>query len=138
MSAPEPAATPSLVPSQSRWLTWVGRMLSALIIFPFGMSAFFKFNPPPEIVENFVKMGFTAEQMRMIGVVEVACLVVYLIPQTAVLGAILLTGYLGGATEVHVHQKESFAPPVIIGVIVWLGIFLRDPRVRALIPFRKL
>lgn len=138
MSAPEPAATPSLVPSQSRWLTWVGRMLSALIIFPFGMSAFFKFNPPPEIAENFVKMGFTAEQMRMIGVVEVACLVIYLIPQTAVLGAILLTGYLGGATEVHVHQKESFAPPVIIGVIVWLGIFLRDPRVRALIPFRKL
>lgn len=138
MSAPQPTATSSLVPLQSKGLTWAGRILSALMIVPFGMSAFFKFNPPAEIVENFVKMGFTADQMRMIGVVEVACLVVYLIPQTAVLGAILLTGYLGGATEVHVHQKELFVAPVIIGVIVWLGIFLRDPRVRALIPFRKL
>jgi len=108
------------------------------MILPFGASAFFKFNPTPEIVEGFTKMGFTAELMRTIGVVEVACLVIYLIPQTAVLGAILLTGYLGGATEVHVHQKESFVPPVIIGVIAWFGIFLRDPRLRALLPFRKL
>lgn len=125
-------------PAQPTWMTWTGRVLSVLPILAFGMSAYFKFNPPAEMVPQMEKMGLSMEQIRTIGFVEVACAVIYLIPQTAVLGAILLTGYLGGATEVHVRMQESFLPPVIIGVIVWLGIFFRDPRVRALIPFRKL
>jgi hypothetical protein len=73
-----------------------------------------------------------------LGIVEIACTVVYAIPQTAVLGAILLTGYLGGAIATHVRLEEGFLPPVILGVLVWLGIYLRDARLRALLPFRNL
>lgn len=124
-------------PVQPKWKTWTGRILSFLPIPLLAMSAYFKLNPPAEMVPQMEKMGYTMEQMRAIGIVEIACAVIYLIPQTAVLGAILLTGYLGGATEVHVRAKESFVAPVIIGVILWLGLYFRDPRLRALIPFRK-
>ncbi len=130
-------ATP-VKPTQPKWKTWTGWILSLLPVAPMAMSAFFKIKPPPEILEEFGKMGFTADLMRIIGVVEIACVVIYLIPQTAVLGAILLTGYLGGATEVHAQKQEwQFIAPVAFGVIFWLGLFLRDPRQRVLIPFRK-
>jgi len=69
--------------------------------------------------------------------VEIACAIIYLIPQTSVLGAILLTGYLGGATATHVRVGEPVFMPVIMGVVIWLGIFLRDRRVRALVPIRR-
>ena len=72
-----------------------------------------------------------------LGILEVACTVIYLIPRTAVLGAILLTGYLGGATATHVRIGEPWFMPVLLGVVVWLGIYLRDPRLRALIPLRR-
>jgi xanthine/uracil permease len=62
---------------------------------------------------------------------------VYVIPQTSVLGAILLTGYLGGAVATHVRIDDNFVPPIVMGVLVWLGLFLRDPRLRALIPLRR-
>jgi hypothetical protein len=125
-------------PAQPAWMTWTGRILSFLPVPLFAMSAYFKFNPPPEIAKDFAKLGYTAGQMQIIGAVEVLCVVIYLIPQTAVLGAILLAGYLGGATEVHAHQQDpGFVTPIVIGVILWLGLFLREPRLRALVPFRK-
>lgn len=123
--------------TQTKWKIWTGRILSLLPIPLFAMSAYFKLNPPAEMVPQMEKMGYTMEQMRAIGIVEIVCAVIYLIPQTAVLGAILLTGYLGGATEVHVRGKEPFIAPVIIGVVLWLGLYFRDPRLRELIPFRK-
>jgi hypothetical protein len=73
-----------------------------------------------------------------LGIVALACAVLYAVPQTAVLGAILMTGYLGGATATHVRAAEPFAMAVIVGVLVWGGLYLRDARIRALIPFRKL
>ena len=74
----------------------------------------------------------------MLGIVEVGCTLVYLIPRTAVLGAILLTGYLGGAVATHARLLEvQFLAPMVLGVLVWGGLYLRDARVRALIPFRK-
>ena len=73
-----------------------------------------------------------------LAIVEVSCTLVYLIPRTAVLGAILLTGYLGGAIATHVRLLEmQFLTPLVLGVLIWGGLFLRDPRVRALIPIRR-
>jgi hypothetical protein len=70
-------------------------------------------------------------------IIEILCVILYAIPQTAVLGAILLTGYLGGAVATHVHAGEPWFFPVIMGVIVWLGLVLRDPRLRELAPLRR-
>jgi Mn2+/Fe2+ NRAMP family transporter len=75
--------------------------------------------------------------VKPLGVVELASAVIYLIPQTAVLGAILLTGYMGGAIATHVRLEEPFIIQTMIGVVVWLGIFLRDARLRQLIPLRR-
>lgn len=72
-----------------------------------------------------------------LGILEIVCTVTYAVPRTAMLGAILLTGYLGGATATHVRIGDSFISPVILGVLVWGGLFLRDPRLRALIPLRR-
>lgn len=73
----------------------------------------------------------------VLGVTELLCAVLYAIPQTSVLGAILLTGYMGGAIATHARIGEGFIPQIIIGVLVWLGLFLRDARLRALIPIRR-
>lgn len=83
----------------------------------------------PGKAEMFEKMGYSVGTMFWIGIVEVAAAVLFLIPQTSFLGAILLTGYLGGATEVHVRMKEPFVFPIIFGVLVWIGYWLRRPDV---------
>jgi hypothetical protein len=88
-------------------------------------------------VEGFAKLGYPERAALWIGIVEIACTVLYLIPRTAVLGAILLTGYLGGATNTHVRVGEPFYMPVLLGVLVWLGLFLREPRLRPLVPLRN-
>ncbi|NJN37230.1 MAG: DoxX family protein [Nitrospiraceae bacterium] len=72
-----------------------------------------------------------------LGVLELVCVILYIIPRTAVLGAILLTGYLGGAILTHLRVGDPFIGPVVFGVFIWGGLFLRDPRVRALIPVRS-
>jgi DoxX-like protein len=72
-----------------------------------------------------------------LGIVELACTVIYIIPRTSVLGAILLTGYLGGAVATHLRIGEPYFMPIIFGVLVWGGLFLRDERLRALIPLRS-
>lgn len=72
-----------------------------------------------------------------IGLVELACTAIYVIPRTSVLGAILLTGYLGGATATHVRVGEPFFALIVLGVLVWGGLFFRDPRLRELLPLRK-
>jgi hypothetical protein len=74
--------------------------------------------------------------MLRLTIVEIACALIYAIPQTSVFGAILLTGYLGGATATHVRVGEPFFLPVIVGIVVWLGLFLREGRLRALLPLR--
>ena len=74
----------------------------------------------------------------ILGILEISCTLIYIIPRTAVLGAILLTGYLGGATATHVRISDpKVVVPIIVGILIWLGLFLRDRRVRALIPFRE-
>ena len=95
---------------------------------------------PGFVVDATIKLGYQESAIVPIGVVLIACTILYLIPFTSLLGAILLTGYLGGAVATHVIAQGGAFPivfPVIIGALVWGGIYLRDPRLRALIPFRS-
>ena len=121
----------------SKGLLWGGRVLSALPALGLFASAAMKLSRSPQVVQGFKAMGYPDSSILIIGIVEVLCTVLYLVPQTAVLGAILLTGYLGGAVSTHVRAGEGFAAPVLFGVLLWGGLFLRDPRLRALLPLRK-
>ena len=94
-----------------------------------------KIAQPPSFVDNFKTFGFPINEALPIGIVELLCTIIYLIPQTSVLGAILLTGYLGGAVATHVRVADpAFAGPLLLGVLVWVGLYLRDARIRALVP----
>ncbi|MCA9417828.1 MAG: DoxX family protein [Candidatus Omnitrophica bacterium] len=115
---------------------WGGWVLSILPVLMLLMSATMKFLQPPEAVEGFEHLGYPLSVSIPLGVVELGCAIVYLIPQTSVLGAILLTGYLGGATASHVRVEEAFYIPIALGVMIWLGLYLRDPRLRRLVPLR--
>jgi hypothetical protein len=123
-------------PPNPKWMFWTGWVLTVLPVFGLVMSAIFKFMKPADVVKEFARLGWGENLAFGLGVLEITCAIIYIIPQTAVLGAILLTGYLGGAVATHVRVGDGFAPPIIMGVLVWFGIFLRDPRLRALIPIR--
>ena len=124
----------------SKGALWGGRIASALPVLMLLFSASGKFMQPPPVMEGFVRLGYAESLALGLGILELACTAVYLIPRTSVLGAILLTGYLGGATATHVRIGDPvsmFIIPVILGVLVWGGLYLRDPRLRALIPLRS-
>lgn len=127
-------------PVASKKLIWAGWVMSVLPVPLLAMSCSMKLMKGAQAVEGFADMGYPAGALVPLGFVELACTVLYLIPQTSVLGAILLTGYLGGAVDVHVRTGDTFlhtATPIVLGVFVWGGLFLRDARIRALIPFRS-
>lgn len=133
------ATAPSPTPPASKTMLWTGRVLGVLPIPLLLLSAAMKFMLPPEAAKGFAEMGWRQEQALGLGILELACVVVYLIPQTAVLGAILLTGYLGGAIATHMRITDypGVTIPVIMGILIWLGLYLRDSRLRALIPLRS-
>lgn len=116
---------------------WGGRIASALVVLFLIFDGGIKVLQLAPAVEATTQLGYPASLVLAIGAIELACLLVYAIPRTAVLGAILLTGYLGGAIA---SQVRSGAPafsvvfPVIIGALLWGGLYLRDQRLRALIP----
>jgi hypothetical protein len=115
---------------------WIGRILSGLAILLFLSSGAFGLLKPALAAQGFAKYGYPDGSMLRLTIVEIACALIYAIPQTSVFGAILLTGYLGGATATHVRVGEPFFLPVIVGIVVWLGLFLREGRLRALLPLR--
>src|SRR5688572_9758483 len=121
------------LPTSSKAMIWIGRVISAIPVVMLTMSAVFKFARPPMVLEGMTHLGWPESVLLALGIVELGCVIIYLIPQTAVLGAILLTGYLGGAAATHVRIGEPWLGPVIFGALVWLGLFLRDARIRALI-----
>jgi len=121
----------------SKKALWTGYVMSILPVLLLVMSAVMKFAKPEPVVEGFAHLGYPESLALALGIVELGCTILYLIPQTAVLGAILLTAYLGGATATHVRIEEAFFMPIILGIFVWGGLFLRDRRIRALIPLRK-
>ncbi len=124
-------------PPPSKAALWTGYVLTALPVVMLLFSAYMKFAKPPGIEDGFKHLGYPMAIAFGLGVVELACTVIYLIPQTAVLGAILITGYLGGATATHLRVGDPFYMPPLLGVLAWGGLFLRDVRLRALIPFRR-
>lgn len=116
---------------------WTGRVISALPILILLASAVMKLAKPDFVMEEFHRFGYSDSVVTILGIVEIACAVVYTIPRTAVLGAILITGYLGGAVATHVRVGDPFIGPIVLGVLVWLGLVLRDRRLRDLLPLRK-
>jgi len=121
----------------SKKMLWAGRISSAVPVLMLLFSSVLKFVKPAPVVEGFARLGYPESLALGIGILELACTAVYVIPRTSVLGAILLTGYLGGATATHVRVGEPFFTPVILGALVWGGLYLRDERLRALIPLRS-
>src|SRR5262249_13471920 len=117
---------------------WAGRIITGLTVLFLIFDATVKVLKLPVAVEGTVRLGYPARLVVAIGLVELICLATYLFPRTAVLGAVLLTGYLGGATATQVRLEDPwFFFPVVIGVLVWGGLFLRDERLHALIPLRS-
>jgi hypothetical protein len=101
-------------------------------------SASMKLARPPQVMDVFVRdLGYRAGSLTVIAVLEIASTLLYAIPRTAVLGAVLLTGYLGGAVATHVRVGQSPAAPLLLGVIAWAGLYLREVRLRDLMPLRS-
>ena len=122
----------------SKAMIWTGRVISTLAALLLLMVGVMDLAKPDFVVEGTTKYGYPESVIVPLGIVVIACVVVYLIPRTAVLGAILLTGYLGGAVATHVRAGEnvSILFPVLFGALVWGGLVLRDAKLRALLPWR--
>ena len=116
------------------WGGWVMGVVPCLLLL---MSAAFKFIQGPEFEAGVRQMGWEPKTMFALGFVELAVVVLYLIPKTSVLGAILLAAYMGGAIATHVRVGDMFIIQILVAVLAWGGLYLRDPRVRALIPLRS-
>jgi hypothetical protein len=125
----------------SKQALWAGRVISALPVLFLLMDGVMKLVKPAIVVETTVKLGYPETVIVPLGIVLLVCTVLYTIPRTSVLGAILLTGYLGGAVATHVRVGDPLFThalfPVYLGVFIWGGLYLRDTRLRALIPFRE-
>ncbi len=119
---------------------WAGRIISALAVLFLLFDAITKLMKVAPVLEASARLGYPASLAVGIGSLLLACVVVYAIPGTSILGAILLTGYLGGAVAANVRVGDPLFEtffPVIFGVLIWAGIFLRDDRLRTLIPLRR-
>jgi hypothetical protein len=122
----------------ARAAVWLGRTLSALPVLMLLMSASMKLARAPQLVEAFTgHLGYSAGTLFPLAVLELACTALYLLPRTAALGALLLTGYLGGAIATHVRVGDPFLTPLVLGVLIWAGLYLRDERLRELLPVRR-
>jgi len=125
----------------SRKVLWTGRIISALPVLFLLMDGAMKLVKPLMVVEATVKLGYQESSIVPLGLVLIVCVVLYVIPQTSVLGAILLTGYLGGAVATHVRVGDPLFThvlfPTYLGVLIWLGLYLRDGRLRSLVPLRS-
>jgi DoxX-like family len=120
---------------------WAGRIISLLPVLFLFMDGLMKLLKPAVVVQATVTLGYAEKTIVPLGILLLSCTALYAIPRTAVLGAILLTGYLGGAVATNVRVGNPVFTyilfPVYLGVLIWLGLYLRDERLRALIPLRK-
>jgi len=127
--------------SVSKSTIWIGRIVSGLPALFLLVDGAMKLVKPAVVVEATTKLGYSESLIVPIGIILIACTLLYLIPTTSVLGAILLTGYLGGAVATHVRAAEGgvfpIIFPIIFGALLWLGLYLHDTRLRALIPLRS-
>ena len=127
----------------SRSARWLGRVLSGLVIVFMLFDGAIKLVPWPIVTETMDRIGYGSSESlaRALGVITIACTVLYAIPPTSILGAILLTGYLGGAMASHLRIGSPLFSHILfgfyLGLMLWGGLWLRDPRLRGLIPFRR-
>jgi hypothetical protein len=119
-------------------VVWVGRGISVVLSLLFLMSAAMKLKGGPELMQGMAHLGLPESMIVPLAILEITCVVVYLIPPTSVLGAILLTGYIGGAICTHWRAGDPFFVQIAIGIFVWLGLYLREDRLKSLIPIRTL
>ena len=127
----------------SRTALWMGRVMSGLVILFLLMDGGIKLVPIKEVTDTLQQLGYrgSVEQARLLGVITLACAILYAIPRTAILGAILLTGLLGGAMATHLRVDSPLFTHLLfglyIGLMAWGGLYLRDPALRALMPIRN-
>lgn len=121
----------------SKKITWIGRVISILVCLMFLFSASFKFIDGPQVKEGLTHLGLPERMMLPLGILELACVVIYMIPATSVIGAILLTGYIGGAICTHWRVGDPFFVQILLGILVWLGLYLREDRLKPLLPLRR-
>jgi hypothetical protein len=120
----------------SKQALWTGRILTILIALMLLLDCAGKFMNPPQVVAAFDKLGLPHTITFSTGVILLVCIVLYLIPRTATIGAILLTGYLGGAIAIHLRSGDGTFPllfPAVLGALAWAGIYFRSARLRAVI-----
>jgi hypothetical protein len=122
---------------RSKKIVWSGRIVSGLAGLVFATSAMMKLKGGAAPAQMFAHLGLSESLIRPIAILELASLVIYLIPRTSVLGAILLTGYMGGAILTHLRVGEPPVIQAVLGILVWLGLYLRESRLRALLPLRS-
>jgi DoxX-like family len=128
-------------PPPSKRRLWIGRIMSALPALFLLIDAVGKLLKPAPVVEETVQLGYPESVLVGLGIVLLTCTVLYVIPRTTTFGAILLTGYLGGAVATHLRVGSPLFShilfPVYVAVLIWGGLYLRDERLRALIPLRR-
>jgi hypothetical protein len=133
------SATPTAPVSKGK--LWTGRIMSALPVLFLLMDGVMKLMKPEFVVKATVQLGYPESVIFPLGIIVLVCVILYVIPRTAVLGAILLTGYLGGAVATHVRVGDPLFShtlfPVYFAILVWGGLYLREERLRALIPLRS-
>lgn len=136
-----PPAAPPATTTTSKPALWTGRALSTLAILFLLLDAVLKLVKPAEVVEGTSLLGFPESVITGLGITLLACTILYTVPRTAILGAILLTGYLGGAIATHVRVENPLFThilfPTYLAAIFWGGLYLREPRLRQLLPFRR-
>ena len=120
------------------WTVWVGRLVSCAPVAMVLISARWKLTHDPWYVQEFARIGWAASTLELLATLQLTAIALFVFPRTAVLGAVLLTGYLGGAIASYVRIGEFYPPlvPLTTALLAWLGIFLREERLRSLLPFR--
>jgi hypothetical protein len=133
------ARTMGSAPPTGRWMAWTGRVLSVLPVLVMVFGASTKLTHAPQFTERWTgTLGYPESTATAIGLLELACVLLYVVPRTAFLGAVLITGYLGGAVATHVRIGDpGYVTPFVLGVVAWAGLYLRDARLRALRPLRR-
>jgi hypothetical protein len=118
-------------PVISKKRVWAGRIISAIPALLLGSGGVNALMKAPVVLEGTGRLGYPVSALPVIGILELACIVLYVIPRTSILGALLLTAYFGGATASHVRIGDpTFLAPIVVGILVWAGLLLRDGRLR--------
>ena len=118
------------------WIGWILCILPALGLL-FSGAAKLLVPVTPELEESLNHIGWRANLIPVLAILEFVCAILFLIPQTALLGAILVTGYMGGAIATHLRVGDPFVVQALFPILCWLGLWLRDPRLRVLLPLRS-